>query len=142
MSADGFLATSETELISTVLAALRGDAGLIGLLGDPPRVFDGETTAAILPYVEMERVETRETSASGAKSLEHQIQFAVASKHGGLEEAKAIMGALRQAFEAMRLATITQRVVLIMPTYSDIMRSKKTHAYRGVFRVRIHTEET
>ena len=141
MSADGFLANSETELLSTLLAALRGDTESVDLLGDPPRIFDGDAVSAIEPYIDVERFETTESSVSGMRGFEHLLQFAVHSRHGGLVEAKAILGALRQALEGLSLNLITQRVTLIIPTYCDVMRSKSAQTFRGVFRVRIHTEE-
>jgi len=142
MSADAFLASSDAELASEILSELRLDSRLAEHFGAPPRVFDGETLGAALPYVELERHETKDTSASGVRSLEHQLQFATFSRHGGLRDAKALLGALRFALEGLKPSLSSQRIVLIIPTYCDVMRTKTQNIFRGVLRVRIHTEES
>lgn len=141
MSTDAFLASSDAELASEILTELRLDPRLIEHFGTPPRVFDGETQGAALPYAELERHETKDTSASGMRCLEHQLQFATFSRHGGLRDAKALLGALRLALEALTPSLSSQRIVLVIPTYCDVMRTKNQNIFRGVLRVRIHTEE-
>lgn len=141
MSADGFFATSDAELGVAVLAALRTDPALIELLGDPVRLFDDETQAPAFPYAVLERHESTDTSASGTRSLEHLLQFATFSRHGGLREAKTILGALRSAIERLDLVLSTQRVVLTIPLYCDVMRTQNQQVFRGLLRIRIHTEE-
>lgn len=141
MSADGFFASSDAELGVAMLAALRNDPALIELLGDPVRLFDDETQAPAFPYAVLERHESTDTSASGTRSLEHLLQLATFSRHGGLREAKTILGALRSAIERLDLVLSTQRVVLTIPLYCDVMRTQNQQVFRGLLRIRIHTEE-
>lgn len=141
MSSESFYAQSGTELSSSLLAGVRADREIQALLGDPVRLFADHEPGAAMPYVELERHETTDTSTSEALSFEHRFQFASLSQYGGIVEAKSIIMSLRRAITDLSFALVTQRVVLIIPTYCDVMRSKNQHMYRGLLRVRVHTEE-
>ncbi|MEL7041755.1 MAG: DUF3168 domain-containing protein [Pseudomonadota bacterium] len=141
MSADSVLLASDTELVSAVLAALRRDEGVRSQFGNPPRLFDAETVAAAFPYGVLERHETLDVSSSETRSFEHRLQFGTRSRFGGLVEAKGLLSALRGGLERMELSLSTQRVVLVFPTYSDVLRSASAQVFRGILRVRILTEE-
>ena len=141
MSADGFFATSAPELVDAVLSALRSDETIQSVLGNPVRLFDDETRQPNYPYAVLERHESTDSSSSNHLSLEHQLQFATYSRHGGLREAKAILGILKHAVEHLSLSLTHQRIVLTIPTYSDVMRTQNQTVFRGLLRVRIHTEE-
>ena len=130
-----------SDLIDDVLSALRSDPTLQALLGTPARIFDGETQAAPYPFVLLERYESIDTSASEAVCTEHRLQFASLSDSGGQSEAKQLLNRLRLAVQRMQLSPSGQRVVLIHPTYSDVMRTRNPRFLRGILRVRIHTEE-
>lgn len=141
MSADGFLATSDAELIAAVLEALRADLEVQAVLGNPPRVFDDETRGAAYPYAVLERHERLNADVSEVCGAEHRLQFATVSRHGGRMEAKQLLGALRVALERMSLSLPGQRVVLAHVIYSDAMRARDRRSFRGVLRARILTEE-
>ena len=141
MSADGFFATSAPELVDAVLSALRSDETIQSVLGNPARLFDDESRQPNYPYAVLERHESTDSSSSNHFSLEHRLQFATYSRHGGLREAKAILGALKHAMEHLSLSLTHQRIVLTIPTYCDVMRTQNQTVFRGVLRVRIHTEE-
>lgn len=131
----------DSDLIDEVLGALKSDTGLQEVLGDPARIFDAETQAAVYPYVTLERYERLDTSVSGAICAEHRLQFASLSDHGGQRGAKRLLTSLRLALQRMQLSPKNQRVVMIHPTYSDVMRTRNPRFLRGILRVRIHTEE-
>ncbi|MEL6691927.1 MAG: DUF3168 domain-containing protein [Pseudomonadota bacterium] len=97
--------------------------------------------AAKKPYAVLERHETTDRSVSERRCFEHQMQFATFSRYGGLREAKSVLGRIRMAIENLTLTLSQQRVVLIIPTYCDVMRSQNQQIFRGVLRIRIHTEE-
>ena len=99
-----------------------------------------ETRRPHYPYAVLERHETSDTSASETSSFEHQFQFATFSRYGGLREAKSVLGQLRAAIERLDLSLTHQRVILIMSNYCDVMRTQNQTIFRGVLRVRIHTE--
>lgn len=140
MSADGFFASSASELVEAILEGLRSDESLEPTFGTPIRLYDDETRRPYYPYALLERHETSDTSASETSSFEHQFQFATFSRYGGLREAKSVLGQLRAAIERLDLSLSHQRVILIMSNYCDVMRTQNQTIFRGVLRVRIHTE--
>ena len=129
------------DLIEAVLSALRADPSLQAILGTPARIFDGETQSAPYPFVTLERYECVDTSASESVCTEHRLQFASLSDVGGQSEAKQLLNRLRLAVQRLQISPTGQRVVLIHPTYSDVMRTRNPRFMRGILRVRIHTEE-
>ncbi len=140
MSADGFFASSASELVEAILEGLRSDESLETTFGTPIRLYDDETRRPHYPYAVLERHETSDTSASETSSFEHQFQFATFSRYGGLREAKSVLGQLRAAIERLDLSLSHQRVILIMSNYCDVMRTQNQTIFRGVLRVRFHTE--
>lgn len=130
-----------TELVTAVLQGLRAEPTLTQRLGSPPRIYEGEAQAPLFPYLQLERVNTVDQSVSGVRGYEHELQFATAARHDGLREAKGILDAVRSSLERMNFSLSAQRVILVLPTYSDVMRTKNPNVFRGVLRVRIHTEE-
>lgn len=141
MSADGMVWSAEAALERAFLEALRGDAGVQALLGDPARIFDAETDQAAFSHAILERHKCEDRSASGAAGQAHTLTLAVRSRDGGRAEVKEILGALRVAAETAVLALVGQRVVLIQTVYSDAMRTPDLREFRGLLRVRIITEE-
>ena len=140
MSTDYSSLSEDSDLVSTLLEALRADDGLQTLLGSPARVFDDETGVSLFPYIVLERCERQDASASGVNGADHRLQFATLSRDGGHGEAKSLLTALRIALQRIELSLDHQRVVLVHPTYSDVMRAPNRQVFRGVMRVRIITE--
>ncbi|MCR9194975.1 MAG: DUF3168 domain-containing protein [Hyphomonas sp.] len=132
---------NDSDLIATLLEALRGDSGLQTMLGSPARVFDDETRAPLFPYIMLERWERQDASTSGVNGADHRLQFATLSRDGGHSAAKELLAALRMALQRVELILDNQHVVLVHPTYSDVMRAPNRQVFRGVMRVRIITEE-
>ncbi len=141
MSADGFLPTAEVDLSLAVMDALRMDADVQSVLGQPARLFDNETRGAPYPYAYLERHEQRSVGASLVCGQEHRLTIATYSRHDGLSEAKSLLGALRKAVEAMQVNLTGQRVVLSHVIYNDAMRTRDRRVHRGLLRIRIITEE-
>lgn len=142
MSADGFFAASSSELCDAIINELQSDPMLVHAFGDPVRLYDDQSRQPYFPYAVLERCETTDTSVSERHCFEHQIQFATFSRYGGLREAKSVLGQLRAAIERLDLSLSHQRIILIISTYCDVMRTQNQQIFRGVLRVRIHTEET
>lgn len=141
MNIDSVWAGTDSDLIPKILQALRADDGLQALLGVPARIFDDETRAALFPYMVLERCESQDASVSGVCGSDHRLQFATFSRDGGQSSAKALLTALRRALQQIELSLERHRVVLVHPTYSDVMRAPNRQLFRGVLRVRIITEE-
>lgn len=140
MSAD--TQTLDSALVEHLLAEVRADASLQELLGDSARIFDGETEGAVYPYVLLERHERLDKSVTDVACAEHRFQFASLSQQDGQRGARRLLSTLRIALERVSRTLEGQTIVLIQPTYSDAMRTRGRHLYRGVLRVRVHTEET
>ena len=86
-------------------------------------------------------VGTHGRGSAGASGHAHTLSFAIHSRDGGRAAAKEALGALRAACERMSLTLSGQRVVLIQPVYSDVLRAPDLRSFRGLLRVRIITEE-
>jgi len=133
--------TRDAELVDHVLTSLRADARLQTLIGDPARIFDDATRAALYPFIVLERCERRDASAAGVSGAEYRLQFASRSRTGGQLAAKTLLATLRIALQSLEPSLTRQHIVLIHPTYSDVMRAPNRQTLRGVLRVRIITEE-
>lgn len=133
--------SAETAVQAALMAALRRDAGVQAIFGARARVYDDETEAPAFPYARLERHECRPAGASGGEAQEHVITLAVASRYGGLREAKAALAALRAAFEAADWGGAGRHIVLAYVTYADAMRQFDRRAFRGIIRFRIISEE-
>ncbi|MDJ0920555.1 MAG: DUF3168 domain-containing protein [Henriciella sp.] len=140
MSADGFLAGSDADLLRAVLLALRSDSDVQAVLGAPARIYDDETQGAAFPYAILERHEREPADGSEFCGAEHRLRFATYSRFGGRTEAREILCALRSAIDRLQLDLVGQRIVLAHVTYSDAMRARDRRSFRGVLRARIITE--
>ncbi len=140
MSASGLFSGAEAALAEAVLEALRSDADVQAVLGNPARLFDDETRGSAFPYAVLERHEQFSADASLVAGAEHRLSFATYSRYGGRIEAKQVLGALRAATDRMDLSLSGQRVVLAHVVYCDAMRTRNRQSFRGVLRVRVITE--
>ena len=141
MSGADISISGEHDLVAAILTALRVDAIVQAALGNPARVYDDETPGPAYPYAVIERHESQAANGVSTRGLDHTVQIATYSRHGGAYEAKRLLSALRAAFETLQITLPEQRVVLIVPTYCDAMRTKNQYLFRGVLRVRVVTEE-
>ena len=141
MSADGMIWSAEAALERAVLIALRADDDVQAIFGNPARIYDDETSEPIYPYAELERHEVEDRSAIASPGQAHTLTLVVRSRDGGRAVAKEALGALRAASERISLSLYAQRVVLIQPIYSDVLRAPDLRSFRGILRLRIITEE-
>lgn len=142
MSADVRTWAGEAALQQALLDAAKADAAVRALLGDPARIFDGETDGAAFPYAVLERHEVAERSSAGVPGQSHTVSFGVRSRYGGRRAAMEVVGALRASLETAVITLPQQRIVLLQTVYADVMRTPDLTAFRGVLRVRVITEET
>lgn len=141
MSADGFFADAEADVLSVLLDALRANADVRSVLGTPARIFDNGSPAPVFPYAEAVRFETRPFGSALHAEHEHRITLAVLSRYGGRVEARRLLGVLRRAIDAADLTLPGQWVVLKHIVYADVLRTSDLRAFRGLIRVRLITEE-
>ena len=141
--ADGqFLgAEAEAEVQKAVLAALRADPDVQAIFGDPARIYDDETPGPAYPFVVLERHETRPNNSSCVAGTEHTIILAISSRYGGRTLAREAMGTLRAAIECADLMVTNQVIVLALPVYGDVFRTRDLQTFRSILRIRIISEE-
>lgn len=141
MSGDVDFALTAQSLTAAVLIAVRFDPDLQAILGDPARVIDAESPAPAYPYIAIERQESQAADTAQHRGLQHTLHFAAYTRNGGLQDARALVGVLAAALERLDIDLPDQRVVLVLPTYCDVLRTKTQNLMRGLLRVKIYTEE-
>lgn len=137
MSTPTFPSGVEAELQLAVMEALRGDTGVQAYLGNPARIFDGDSDQPVFPCVELERHDVRPHGSAGYAGSAHTLSFGLRSRMGGRAEAMRILSELRRVFDAFSFAADGLRTVLSQTLYSDVMRTPDLREFRGVLRVRI-----
>ena len=141
MSAAPDFTSSTGPLISAVLEALRSNAEVQAAYGVPARIYDADVPGATYPYAVLERSEAQVADGVSHRGLEHTLHFASYARHSGVEASKGLISVLRRAVEQMTLDVVDQRIVLVLPTYCDVLRTKNQNVLRGMLRVRLRTEE-
>ncbi|MEL7109545.1 MAG: DUF3168 domain-containing protein [Pseudomonadota bacterium] len=141
MSAVSDFAASTGPLIGAVLSALRANTEVQAVFGSPARLYDGQASGAYYPYAVLERCESQTSDGVAHRGFEHTLHFAVFSRNAGVEGSKDMLSVLRFAIEQLDLGLTDQKILLILPTYSDVLRTKNPNVLRGVLRVRLRTEE-
>jgi len=126
---------------AALMDALRADAGVQSVFGDPARVFDAETDEPAFPYAQLETHDLQPAGAALVDGHAHRISLAVFSREGGLQAAKAAVASLRAAVEAADWAVPGWHVVMAHVVYSDVMRTADRRTFRGLIRIRIISEE-
>lgn len=134
-------ADAECRVQKALMSALRVDADVRRIFGDPPRVYDDETRGPAYPFATLERHETRPANSAGVAGMEHTLSFSVSSRFGGRAYAKEALGALRAAIERADIRPEGLSIVLAFPTYGDVFRTRDRQAFRGILRVQIISEE-
>ena len=123
-----------------LLDHLRADAGLIALLGDPPRIHDAPPAQPVWPMVVFGRAETRPWGGLDGEGLEHALTLTCLSRFDGAEEAKAVVAALRARLHDAALTLDGWRLVNLRMTYGDVFRAADARTILGVLRLRAVTE--
>ena len=127
-------------LHKALLDHLRADAGLIALLGDPPRIHDAPPAQPVWPMVVFGRAETRPWGGLDGEGLEHALTLTCLSRFDGAEEAKAVVAALRARLHDAALTLDGWRLVNLRVTYGDVFRAADARTVLGVLRLRAVTE--
>ena len=127
-------------LVTALMDALRADSGVRAFFGDPPRLFDDETSRPVFPYAEFVSAETRDFASALTPGGEHRITFAVHVRKGGQAEAAEGLNVLVEAIRAADIVLPGVRIALIHPVYLDVVRGIYSKDRRGLLRLRIVTE--
>ncbi|HAQ35464.1 MAG: hypothetical protein CMF74_08330 [Maricaulis sp.] len=134
--------SAEAAFQDALIAHLSADAGVVALLGDPPRVFDEEPDGAAYPYVTIGRGVSEDADASGARVIEHRLTLHVWVRYGGRREAKTVVDAVRAAgHEAALSLAGGWRCVFCRSVYADAFRTRDSRIAHGVIRFRAMLEQ-
>ena len=103
----------ERALSAALIAALRADAGLAPLLAG--RVYDEPPPDPVYPYLHVGRMQSRPwggaSGADEAEGVETVVTLTCVSRFGGVEEAKAVNGAVRACLHDAAPTLVDSRVV-------------------------------
>ncbi|MEM6627993.1 MAG: DUF3168 domain-containing protein, partial [Pseudomonadota bacterium] len=125
---------AETALQDAILTAVRADAGVKSIFGDPARVFDEPVSAPVYPYAQVSLHELRPGGGADTPSAEHRIDLQVLTRWASRRDAKDAMGVLRKAIEDAEIAPSGYRIVLLFPVFSDVVRLRDGRTLRGTLR--------
>jgi hypothetical protein len=128
-------------LQAAIVAALRADAGLKSLIGDPPRVHDGPAKEKVFPFVSIDEARASPLSAAPGH-VEHDLRLSVHSRYEGRREAKDVATAIVSVLHHADLAVDGRRLVTLRAVYSDVFYRADADAHQGVLRFRAVTEQT
>jgi len=130
----------ELALQKALVARLGDDAALRALLGEPPRIWDAPPDRPAFPYLLIGRSESRPVGAEGC-GVEHALTLTVVSRFRGVEEAKAVLAALRVTLTDAALAADGVRTVGLRLVFADVYPAPDGQRTFAVLRVRAVTEE-
>ena len=91
----------ERALVGAVLARLAEDRALAPWLGAPARVHAEPPQPATYPYATVSRTQSRPSPWEGG-GAEILLTVTAVCRHGGAEEARGVVGAVRRVLEAGR----------------------------------------
>ncbi len=132
MSAEGLLEAA-------IFAVLDAEAAVTELLGAPVRLL-GADYRPPYPYLEIARHQSVDIGGAGVVSSEHRVDLAVVSRDAGGRRVKKAMAAVRAALTGAELEMPGWRCVLLVPLFSDTVRSG-IEMWRAVMRVKVVVEE-
>lgn len=120
----------------------KADAGVIATLGTPVRIYEAPVKMGAMPFAVWRRWETRNVDASGVATHEHVATLEVVSKQTGANEARQAVAALAARANGQVPAAIGAKIVLVLPVYTDVMRSTDGRTWLGIVRLKIIAEPT
>lgn len=135
MSAD-----SQWALQQAVFAALRADAGVKGLLGDPARIYDHVPPASVFPYLVLGEATVGPFDAKTEDGMEQTLAIHTWSRYRGLKETKDIMAAVAGALEDQALAPAGHVLVLLRFEFGTTFLDSDGLTRHGVQRFRAITQ--
>lgn len=134
------MSAHELALQKALIAHLKADAGVQGLLGEPARIWDAPPKDAVFPHLLIGRCESRPLAADGG-GVEHALTLTVASRFRGTEEAKAVLAAVRLALNDAVPEADGVRAANLRVTFADVFPGADGARTFAVLRVRAVTEE-
>ena len=128
------MSAPESELRAAIEAAMRSDASVQAVLGDPVRLYETRSHEAAYPHASWGRAQSQARDADGATLIEHRLTLEVWCRDA---DAGAVTGQLRAALLGLDIALPESWSLLsLMPVYTDVFATKHRRITRGVIRLR------
>jgi hypothetical protein len=118
----------------------KADAAVMAALGSPARIYDAPVKMGAMPFAVWRRWETRNVDASGVPTHEHIATLEVISKQTGATEARQAIAAIAARASGPVPVAVGAKIILVLPVYSDVMRSADGRSWLGVVRIKIIAE--
>jgi hypothetical protein len=122
--------------------AFKADAAVIASLGNPVRIYNAPVKMAAMPFAVWRRWETRNVDTSAVATHEHVATLEVVSKQTGADEARAAVAALAARANGPVPVAVGAKIVLVLPVYTDVLRSTDGRSWLGIVRMKIIAEPT
>ena len=132
-------AAAESALCDAVAELLRAEPALAAWLGTPARVYAETPAQPTYPYATVSRTQSRPLKADGG-GAEHLLTLTCVVQYGGVAEARALTGAVREAVDDAAPALTDHRLVSLRVAYADLFRGSDRKSVLGVLRLRAVTE--
>lgn len=118
-------------------AVFRADPAVQAALGNPVRLVEAPAKLIAHPYAIWRRWETKPVDASLVQSDEHIATLEVVCRQTGSEAAREAVAALATCAAAAKPTPLGARIVLVLPLYSDVLRSADGRSWLGIVRLKI-----
>ncbi|MCE2890342.1 MAG: DUF3168 domain-containing protein [Hyphomonadaceae bacterium] len=118
-------------------AVFRADPAVQAVLGNPVRLIEAQVKLAAFPFAVWRRWETKPVDASLVQNDEHIATLEVVCRQTGAEIARQAVAALATCAAMAKPNPQGARIVLILPLYSDVMRSADARSWLGIVRLKI-----
>jgi len=118
-------------------AVFRADPAVQAVLGNPVRLVEAPVKLAAYPFAFWRRWESKPVDASVVQSDEHIATLEVICRQPEAEIARQAVAALATCAAAAKPNPVGARIVLILPLYSDVMRSADGRSWLGIVRLKI-----
>lgn len=118
----------------------RADPAVRAVLGDPPRIWDEPVRHSAFPFAFWRRWETRPVNTSERPTLEHIATLEIISRQTGADEARAAVAALAAVANGPRPPRCEAGIVLVLPVYTDVLRSVDGRTFQGLLRLKVIAE--
>lgn len=133
--------SAEAAFQSALVTALKTDARLYTVFGDPTRVVDEGGRGALFPYIRLGQSSSEPLVQGGSEAgedlVEHRLSLEVWTRWGGLEGSKEAVGLVRTCLQGLRLTlSPSGQSAEVMVLYTDSFRQADLRTHLGVVRLR------
>lgn len=128
------MSAAEAAFEAALAARLGADGGVKAVLGDPVRIAAPADARPAFPYAEIVRLRSEPADASGVEAVRVTADLAIEAGAGGRDEAKAALGAVRDAL-GEGVSPSGWRVLLVAPVFADVFQARPPDAFRALMRI-------